>query len=253
VEIHTYLQEQSEDNASMDLHSNIPVLLFYAANSCYALAYTVRSMLALRMLTVTAALLTFPYFIFQQEVLYSALFWQSIFAGVNIVNIVRLVYEQRPTKLTRHQQHLKNLVFRHFTNREMLKILSCATPQVATKGQTLIDSDSRIDSLYLLCSGSVDVVRNDQFLTRRRVGAFLGEVHFLTGEHTTATVIFSDDGSYLRWDVHALRSLLDKNPALGKAFNSMLTMDVARKLRRNNVSNVVKHPAKPYLPGALAS
>jgi len=229
----------------MDLHSNIPLLLFYAANSCYALAYTVRNMLMLRLLTVVAALLTFPYFIFQQDVLYSALLWQSIFALVNIVNILRLVYERRPIKLSMQQQHLKNLVFRHFTNREMLKLLKHATPHTATKGQILITSDSRIDSLYLLCSGSVNVVHKERFLSRRRPGAFLGEVHFMTGDRTTAGVAFAEDGSYLRWDINELRSLLNKNPSLGKAFDSMLTMDVARKLRRSNVRNVIDQPIRP--------
>ena len=255
VEIYTYSHGWAVDNASMDLYADIPLLMFYAANSCYALAYTVRNMLVLRTLTVIAALLTFPYFIFQQEILYSALLWQSIFALVNIVNILCLVLERRPVKLTRQQQHLKDLVFRHFTNREMLKILSYATPHSATKGQTLIDCDSRIDSLYLLCSGRVDVVTDGRFLARRRPGAFLGEVHFMTGERTTADVVFSEDGSYLRWDAADLRDLLDKNQSLGKAFDSMLTIDVARKLRRNNADdsnrNLVERPTRQYPSAAL--
>lgn len=237
----------------MDIATNIPLFLFFVANSCYALAYTARNMMVLRLLTVTAALLTFPYFIFQPEILYSALFWQSTFALINIVNIIRLIHERRPIKLTPKQQLLKDLVFRHFTDREMLRLLRHATPHSATTGQLLIESDSSIDSLYLLCSGSVDVVKSGRFLSRRRPGAFLGEVHYMTGERTTADVLFAEDGSYLRWDVDELRRMLEKNPALSKAFDSMLTMDVARKLRRNNNQNDAEHSPRRSAKTALAT
>lgn len=79
-------------------------------------------------------------------------------------------------------------------------------------------------------------MRNGEFLVRSRPEAFLGEVHFMTGEQTAAQVVFAEDGSYLRWEGCALRALLDKNESLAKAFDSMLTMDVARKLRREETA-----------------
>lgn len=221
------------DNLPMDLLHDLPLLTFYLANACYALAYLVRNMLGLRTLSVIASFMTFPYFIFQSQVLYSALLWQSIFALINLINIARLLNERRPVVLTEQQQHLKNLAFRNYTSREMLKLLDIAQWRDGVEGQVLIDSDSNIDSLYLLYSGSVDVVKNGGFLARRRPGAFLGEVHFMTGDRTIAQVVFAEDATYLRWRASELRALLEKNESMGRAFDSMLTMDMARKLRRD--------------------
>ncbi len=220
----------------MDFPTELPLLTFYLANACYALAYLVRSMLGLRALSVLAALLTFPYFIFQSQVLYSALLWQSIFAAINLFNIVRLLSERRPVALTEQQQHLKNLAFRNYSSREMLKLLEIASWRDGAEGQVLIEAGSEIDGLYLLYTGSADIIQHGQFLARRRPGAFLGEVHFMTGERTTAQVVFAEQARYLSWDASELRALLDKNDSMGKAFDSMLTLDIARKLRRDGTS-----------------
>lgn len=58
------------------------------ANTLYVVSYLLTSMLWLRALAVVAAASTLPYFYFQQEPLWSALFWQSTFLIVNLANLL---------------------------------------------------------------------------------------------------------------------------------------------------------------------
>jgi len=92
-------------------------ILFFVANILYCLAYVVRDMKWLRIMTIVAAVATFPYFLLREEPLWSAAVWQSAFAGINVVNLAWLLREQRPVPLTDEQAGLHNLVFRGLTHR----------------------------------------------------------------------------------------------------------------------------------------
>lgn len=70
-------------------------VVFFIANSLYVISYMLTSMLWLRVLAIIAAVSTFPYFYFQVEPLWSALFWQTCFLVVNLINLLILLYSMR--------------------------------------------------------------------------------------------------------------------------------------------------------------
>ncbi len=64
-------------------------LLIHAANVLYLLAFMVRDILWLRLLTVVAAACLIPYFYFQPEPLFTPIYWNLVFTALNIFWIVR--------------------------------------------------------------------------------------------------------------------------------------------------------------------
>jgi len=72
-------------------------VVFFIANSIYVISYMLTSMVWLRVLAIIAAISTFPYFYFQLEPLWSALFWQACFLAVNLVNLLILLFSMRAT------------------------------------------------------------------------------------------------------------------------------------------------------------
>ncbi len=210
--------------------STVVAGLFFLANVCFCLAYLVRDIFWLRALTIVAALMTFPYFIFQSEVLWLALFWQAMFALINLMNLAHLYLARRPVPMTDQQQHLKNLVFRNFTARETKALIDCGSWHEGRQGDVLIRQGQQLDSLYLLYSGDVQIICDGEIVSYRGPGSFLGELHYVTGAATAADVRFSTEARYIQWEVARLKALLLKKPALNAGFESLLALTMANKL-----------------------
>src|SRR4030095_7147705 len=96
--------------------------IVHVANILYLLSYTVKDMLWLRCLTVVAALCLLPYYYVQPVPLTAAIYWNLLFIGINLIQIVILLRERRPVKLTEDQQRLYQLAFHSITTREFLKL-----------------------------------------------------------------------------------------------------------------------------------
>ena len=208
----------------------VPEVLFFVANLGYCAAYLVREMLWLRVLSIVAATLTLPYFFLQPQVLYSAIAWQLGFLLINLVNLGWLLFERRPAGLSSEQQHLKNLVFGSFSQRDTLRLLSLATWREAAPGEELLAPGQQTSELLLLYSGVVCAVPVAGTPILRSAGTFVGELHYLTQEPTSAVVTAQGQVRYLGWRRADLERLFHRHPLLGKAFESLLAIDVARKL-----------------------
>ena len=87
-----------------------------------------------------------------------------------------------------------------------------------------------LPGLYLLYSGKINITQNGVTVAHRGPGSFVGEIGFMTDSGATADVCFDEDSQYVEWDVHELKSLLNKKPALKSAFESLLAINVANKL-----------------------
>ncbi|MEM7209165.1 MAG: cyclic nucleotide-binding domain-containing protein [Pseudomonadota bacterium] len=214
----------------MESETQITVYLFFLANIIYCCAYVIREILWLRVLTVIGALCTFPYFIFQAEVLYSALLWQSAFAIINIFNIVYLVWDRKPVEMTAEQRRLHSLVFREFTSRNVVRLLDLADWHVGQPGDVLIEQGRKIDKLYLTFSGLLVVEVNGEFTRHIRDGEFVGELSYILKQKTSATVTVVHETHYLSWDRQVLEDFLDKHSGMRPAFKNLLNYDIAGKL-----------------------
>ena len=70
--------------------------LLYGANILYLISYAVRDILWLRILTVVAASILIAYFWLLPEPLYTVVYWNLLFTGINIYWVTRLMLERRP-------------------------------------------------------------------------------------------------------------------------------------------------------------
>lgn len=207
------------------------LLILFSANLLYFLAYFVQEMLWLRILSIAAALLSMTYFLLQVDVLYSAVFWQLCFLGINAINLGRLLFERRAVALTPDQLHLKSLVFGSFSPRDTLRLLEAARWFDAVDGTLLIKEGTTPDGLFLLFSGTVQVCQQDRPALRRGAGTFMGEVHYLTQAPASASVTGEGNCRYLSWQPADLQRLFARRSSLRQDFESLLAMDVARKLQ----------------------
>ena len=86
-------------------------VVFFIANTLYVISYMLTSMFGLRLLAIIAAASTFPYFYFQLEPLWSAMFWQACFLTVNLVNLLILLFSMRATNFDEDEELAYELKF----------------------------------------------------------------------------------------------------------------------------------------------
>lgn len=208
--------------------SDSAVIVFFIANTVYCSAYIVRDILWLRLLTIAAGLLTLPYFLFQST--YSAVFWQSAFVIINVVQVILLLHARRPVQLTEDQRILRSMVFRNFTTREIRDVLGIATWHTGDPCEVLINAGQQKPVLYLLQRGRAEIVQNDKTVDWNGPGCFMGELRFVTGQPAVADVVFTTESRYVAWDTDALRKLLRKNTQLQAAFDALIASNIATKL-----------------------
>ena len=207
-------------------------VIFFIANSIYVISYMLTSMVWLRLLAIIAAVSTFPYFYFQAEPLWSALFWQSCFLAVNLVNLVMLLYSMRPPKFDTFETLVYKLKFFDLKQHEVAPILKLAQRMNLQDGQVLLKDGDSNNRLFLIADGNFRIVKNGTEITLLEAGAFVGELSFISDEAISADVISAGDTKVMYWDKHALEPLFKKHGLYKSYLHSLFSIDIAQKLRR---------------------
>lgn len=206
--------------------------LIHSANVIYIFSYIVRDILWLRLLIVAAICFVIPFYYFQPVPLMAPVYWNLVFVGINLVQIAILLVERRPVKLSDIEQRLYDQVFRRLTRREMFKLFKLAQWNNASAGETLVEQDVHLDSLMVINKGVAAVHVQGDEVAKLDEGHFVGEMSYITGSKTSATVIASSDLEYVIWPTSTLEPFLRKHPDLRIALNAIIGVDLAGKLSR---------------------
>lgn len=206
-------------------------LLIHAANVLYLFAFIMRDILWLRILSVVAAACLIPYFYFRPEPLMTPIYWNLVFAALNIYWICRLLLERRPVKLSTDEQRLCELVFRTMTPREMIKLLKLATWENAGAGECFVERGKPLDRLMVIYSGKACAEVDGRDVTELQAGHFIGSISYVTEETAPANVVALEPTRYVPWPKSKLEAFMNKNPDLHSALKSMLAIDLTRWLQ----------------------
>ena len=206
-------------------------LLIHAGNVLYLIAFMVRDILWLRILTVIAAACLVPYYYFLPEPLMTPIYWNLVFAALNIYWICRLLLERLPVTLSADEQRLCELVFRTVTPREMIKLLKLATWEHAEAGECLVERDKPLDRLMVIYSGKACAEVDSRNVTEFQPGHFIGSISYVTEERAPANVVAIAPTRYVSWPKSKLKDFMNKNPVLHSALKSTLVIDLTRKLQ----------------------
>lgn len=207
-------------------------LLFHLANALYLLAYLVRDILWLRLVTVLAGTALLTTFLLQPSPPWAAIAWNLVFLIINSVHVVLLVRARRPVPMTAVQQWLHQRLFASLRARTFVRFFTQASDERHAAGATLLPVGARDAGVLLLLEGSAVVERDGAVLVTLAPGAFIGEMGFLTGRPATADVRATSAVRAVRWPTAALRAQLARDPELRAAWQHAIGGDLVAKLRR---------------------
>lgn len=215
----------------------------HLGNILYLLAYSVRDILWLRILTVVATLCLMPYYFFCSETpLYAPIGWCSLFTLVNLVQIGMLIMERRPVFLGEDELRLYRMLFRSLAPREFMKLMSIAEWKRATENQELLRQHEPVTQLVLISTGRGRVEVDGRPIAEVGPGQFVGEMGFLTQQHASASVIANLSVDYLAWPADQLRTLFEDAPQLHVKVQGILGTDLVEKLRQEGYASA--HPSQ---------
>jgi CRP-like cAMP-binding protein len=205
--------------------------LIHLANVLFLFSYLVRDILWLRVLSVIAGFCLIPYFYFQAQPVWAPIAWNAVFTALNLYQIARLLAERRPVRFSDEEQRLYQLVFRSLTPREFARLLALADWRDAAAAECLVEQGRALDRMLVLCSGSATVKIDDQAVAELAPGRLIGEMSFLTGEKTSASVWSRGPARYVAWPSAELKRFLADNAELRAALQLVIGADLATKLR----------------------
>jgi len=212
-------------------------VVFFIANSLYVISYMLTSMLWLRVLAIIAAASTFPYFYFQLEPLWSALFWQGCFLTVNLVNLLILFFSMRAAHFDEDEELAYTIKFSDLKPYEVRPIFKFAKRMTVAAGNVLLKDGDQNKSLFLILEGECRVVKNGAEVEVLGPGNFVGELSFLSDHEVSADVITQGDVKLMSWDKASLGPLFKRQGLYESYFYSLCSIDVAGKLRAMTASD----------------
>jgi CRP/FNR family transcriptional regulator, cyclic AMP receptor protein len=131
---------------------------------------------------------------------------------------------------------LKNIpIFSTLSDDELSALAAAAVRKTYFKNTVLINEGDETDSLYLICSGKVKAVINDEhgkevILSIFGPGEYFGEIAFIDGERRSATIITREPTEVLIISSGVFRNILLSNPDI----SLKLLVGAVKRLREAN-------------------
>ena len=194
-------------------------------------AYLLKDILWLRFLTILSCFagIAFNYFV-PATPLWTVIYWNILFAIINIVQVAIIIKQRSGVHFTEEEKELHETLFKNFAPFEFMKLMRVGKWLEAKQGEILAMEKQSLSAVMLIYNGLVGVETNGKEVARLKDGNFIGEVSFITGGKATATVRALMPTRYVAWPKEAISQLLNRNPSMRFAMQSMLSTDLSKKL-----------------------
>lgn len=212
---------------------NYFIFFGHAASILTMGAYLLKDMLWLRVLTIASCFagITFNYLV-PATPLWTVIYWNVLFVIINVVQIAIIIKERSGVEFTEEEKELHDTLFKNFAPFEFMKLMRIGNWRVAQEGEILATEKQPLDAVMLIYNGMLAVDNNGKEIARLTDGNFIGEVSFITGGAASATVRALTPTRYITWPKVAISGLLNRNPSMRVAMQSLLSTDLSKKLMR---------------------
>jgi CRP-like cAMP-binding protein len=222
------------------------------SNIVFLVAFSVRDVLKLRILSIVGEGLILPYYYFQDEILWPPIFWGIAFMIVNAIRIVAIALERRPVVLSDKEEQLYRLAFNAINKREFLRLVSLARFVECLPGDVILEKGQHISEAIVVIAGDIEAVLGSNTGMAIRPGQLIGDVSAYSGLASPADVVARGPVTLAKWDLEHVREFTASRPELRANLLRIVSMDLAAKLRDVTTAGsglAVEKRASPSLGG----
>lgn len=227
-----------------------------------ALSYAVDDFLMLRIIAVagSTSMLLFTYFHPHGRVLWLPFKWNLLFIAINCYRIGKaLTDEYLANQLSEEMIRLRNEHVSAVVMVDFAKLVQAGEIIEFQSGDKIVEQGEGHPYVYLLVDGRVDCFRDGICTYHVTRGDFVSEngIHAgldLVGLVESSVTIMAFSGGdnknkvrCLRWDRTELARLLRETPSLRTALQSVISLDIVRKLKKQRQLLTKKEVSDPAL------
>jgi CRP-like cAMP-binding protein len=205
--------------------------LVNASNIVLLVAFSMRKVLWLRVLSIFSEALILPYYYLQHETLWPLIFWGLAFVTVNAVLIVAIALERRPVVFSDKEQQLYQVAFSSVDKREFLRLVSLVRWFDCSAGEMILEKGQPIPDAIVLISGNVEAIVSGETRVALRPGQLIGDASAYSGLASPMDVVARGPGRLAKWDLSQLREFTANRPELRATLLQIVSIDLGGKLR----------------------
>lgn len=207
------------------------------SNLAFLLAFSVRDVLYLRLLSVLAYLVILPYYYLQTETLWTPIIWGLAFIAVNCVRIILLMLERRPVVLSEEEENLYQLVFSPMDKRDYLKLLSLAEWVEFESGEKIAEKGMPLSNVMIMVSGQFEAILNDRDRINFHPGELIGTLEVYGGLPNPVDIFVREPSKVVQWSASQVTEFTASRPELRSTLQSIIGADLVNKV--HNLAGLV--------------
>jgi hypothetical protein len=184
------------------------------SNLIFVFAFSVRDLLALRILAIASSIVIVPYYYLQPVPLWQPIVWEAVSVLITGPRVVQLVLEWRPVVLSEREQELYRLAFGTLDKREFLKFADLATWETCLAGAKIVERGQVADEAIVLISGEVEAIASDRPILKYLPGQLIGDTNVYSGIAGPLDVVATSASRLARRNLAQLHAFLEARPAL---------------------------------------
>jgi len=206
-------------------------LLVHIGNVLYLGSYLVKDIFLLRFLTVVAMFVFLPYYLFQgNDPLWEPVVWSFVFTGVNVYQIVKLFLERRPVVISEEENKIYEQSFTTFTLRQFAKLLKFSHRKSFGQSESILEKDAVTDKVMFVIDGDVIVEKEEKVTSELKLGDFIGDISYLTGNPNRFRISAKDQAKIIFWDKESFEKTVNSDPSYKACWQSLISNKLVEKL-----------------------
>jgi CRP-like cAMP-binding protein len=205
--------------------------LINLSNIVFLVAFSVRDVLWLRILSIVGEALIVPYYYFQDAKLWPPIFWGAAFMIVNVLRIVAMFLERRPVVLSEMEEQLYRALFSSIDKREFLRLVSFARWVDCSPGEVILERGQHISDAIVVISGELEAILINDTRLSIRPGQLIGGASAFSGLSSSVDVVARGPSLLAKWDLRDMSEFTASRPELRANLLRIVSMDLAAKLR----------------------
>jgi CRP-like cAMP-binding protein len=219
------------------------------SNIVFLVAFSIRDVLMLRILSLVGEGVILPYYYFQNEKLWLPILWSAAFMMVNAVRIVAVILERRPVILSSREEQLYRVAFSSIDRREFLSLVSLVQWVDCSPGEVILAKGQLISHAVVVISGEIEAVLSSKTRVALRPGQLVGTAAAYCGLASPVEFVARGPASLAKWDRGQLTEFTASRPLLRAKLLAIVNADLVAKLM--HVTAAVSGPTREDIVSEL--
>lgn len=224
----------------MEFHHYIAIL----ENISYMLlmlAFVMRNILYLRILTIISSLCAIIYYsVYTDSVLWINVNWEILSCVINLTQIAIIIHERREINFdVEEEKMLYQKIFNKLTPIQFKKLLKIGSFESVPEGTLLAKQGEPIEHIILITSGIASVKVDEKIVAYCKPANLVGEMSFITGGPASASVESLEPMRYIKWEKEALKAFIESDAEIQHTIQTIFSTDLIKKLTSSSQDTAV--------------